>query len=106
MGQLYLVTFLAGSLTLLFTIAHVSLLPSLVQDEQLVEGNSKLELSRSGAVIVGPSLAGLLIQMVTAPFTMLLDALSFLGSASFLAPFHTKEPTPPASKRPPSFCAY
>jgi MFS family permease len=103
MGQLYLVTFLAGSLTLLFTIAHVSLLPSLVQDEQLVEGNSKLELSRSGAVIVGPSLAGLLIQMVTAPFAILLDALSFLGSAAFLARIHTKEPAPPASKRHPSF---
>lgn len=105
MGQLYLVTFLAGSLTLLFNIAHISLLPSLVQHEQLVEGNSKLELSRSGAVIVGPSIAGLLIQLVTAPFAIVLDALSFLGSAAFLARIHTKEKeqTPPVSKSPPSF---
>ena len=61
MEQLYVVAFLAGVLTLLFNIANMSLLPSLVEREQLVEGNSKLELSRSGAVIVGPGVAGLLI---------------------------------------------
>lgn len=98
LGQLYIVTFLAGSLTLLFNIAHMSLLPSLVKPEQLVEGNSKLELSRSGAVIVGPGIAGLLIQLVTAPFAIVLDALSFLGSAVLLARIHTKEQAPPPSK--------
>ena len=99
MGQLYLVAFLAGSLTLLFNIAHMSLLPSLVNHEQLVEGNSKLELSRSGAVIVGPSIAGLLIQLVTAPFAIILDALSFLGSAAFLARIHTEEEALSAPKQ-------
>ncbi len=94
MEQLYVVTFLAGSLTLLFNVAHLSLLPSLVRPDQFIEGNSKLELSRSGAVIVGPSVAGLLIQVMTAPFAIALDALSFLGSAAFLARIHTKEPTP------------
>lgn len=102
MGQLYLVAFLAGSLTLLFNVAHVSLLPSLVSQEQLVEGNSKLELSRSGAVIVGPSLAGLLIQLVTAPFAIILDALSFLGSATFLARIQTREQDPLVPEQKPT----
>ena len=79
LGQLYLVTFLAGSLTLIFAVAHMSLLPTLARKDELVEGNSKLELSRSGAVIVGPGLASLLIQVLTAPIAIVLDALSFLG---------------------------
>lgn len=103
MEQLYIVAFLAGTLTLLFNIAHISLLPSLVKREQLVEGNSKLELSRSGAVIVGPSVAGLLIQWVTAPFAIVVDALSFLASAAFLSRIHASEPAPLAAKQHPSF---
>lgn len=103
MGQLYVVAFLAGLLTVLFNIAHISLLPSLVNHEQLVEGNSKLELSRSGAVIVGPGVAGLLIQVVTAPFAIIVDALSFLGSAAFLTQLHVKEPVPLAASQHPSF---
>lgn len=94
MGQLYVVTFLAGILTLLFNVAHLSLLPTLVPPQQLVEGNSKLEFSRSGAVIIGPGLAGVLIQLVTAPFAITLDALSFIGSAAFLARIRTPEPVP------------
>ena len=94
MGQLYVVAFLAGVLTLLFNIANMSLLPSLVEREQLVEGNSKLELSRSGAVIVGPGIAGLLIQWITAPFAIVVDALSFLGSAAFLARIRVPEAVP------------
>ncbi|MHB8597919.1 MAG: MFS transporter [Ktedonobacteraceae bacterium] len=98
MGQLYIVAFLAGVLTLLFNIANMSLLPSLVEREQLVEGNSKLELSRSGAVIVGPGVAGLLIQWITAPFAIVVDALSFLGSAAFLARIRVPEAVP--NKKP------
>jgi MFS family permease len=97
--QLYLVTFLAGVLTLVFAVAHMSWLPSLVRQDDLVEGNSKLELSRSGAVIVGPGLAGLLIQALTAPFAIVLDALSFLGSAAFLAHMRTREQASAPTKR-------
>lgn len=103
MEQLYIVAFLAGVLSLLFNIAYMSLLPSLVKREQLVEGNSKLEWSRSGAIIVGPSVAGLLIQWVTAPFAIVVDALSFLGSAAFLSRIRAREPAPLAARQHPSF---
>ena len=52
--QLYVVGFGVGVLTVLFDVAYMAYLPSLVEREQLVEGNSKLEISRSAAQIGGP----------------------------------------------------
>ena len=102
-GQLYIVAFAAGLLSLIFDVAHMSLLPSLVQRKDLVEGNSKLELSRAGARIAGPGIAGLLIQVITAPFAIIIDVLSFLGSALFLSLLHTPEPMPLEGRQPSSF---
>ncbi len=88
---LYLVIFLVGILNLFFDVAHTSLLPSLVTRERIVEGNSKLEVSRSGAMMFGPALAGILVQLVTAPLAMIVDALSFVGSACFLIRIRQQE---------------
>jgi MFS family permease len=82
--QLYAVGFLTGALTVFFDVAYQAYLPSLVGREHLVEGNSKLEVSRSGAQLGGPGLAGILIGALTAPYAVIADALSFLGSAAFL----------------------
>jgi MFS family permease len=57
-GQLYVVAFLVGILTVFFDVAYQSYLPSLVGRENLVEGNSKLEISRSVSEIAGPVLRG------------------------------------------------
>ena len=83
LGQLYVVGFLVGICTVFFDVAYHSYLPSLVEREQIIEGNSKLEISRSSAQIAGPGFAGLLIQAVTAPYAILVDAVSFLGSGLF-----------------------
>ena len=56
--QLYIVGFVNGCLTVFFDVAYQSYLPSLVERDQLVEGNSKLEISRSAAQILGPGIAG------------------------------------------------
>jgi MFS family permease len=82
--QLYAVGFLTGALTVFFDVAYQAYLPSLVGREHLVEGNSKLEVSRSGAQLGGPGLAGILIGAITAPYAVIADAVSFLGSAAFL----------------------
>src|SRR2546427_1845762 len=85
---LYVVSFLIGLLTVFFDISYQAILPFLVDRKALVEGNSKLEASRSSAQVVGPGMAGALIQIVgvtRAPFVIAIDALSYLGSASFLA---------------------
>jgi MFS family permease len=92
LAQLMLVGFAIGVLTVFFDVAYQAYLPSLIGREDLVEGNSKLELSRSGAGLIGPGLAGLLIDLLRAPVAMLIDALSFAFSALLL--FSIRERTP------------
>src|SRR5919204_6968169 len=92
--QLYVVGLLTGVLTVFFDVAYQAYLPVLVSREHLVEGNSKLEVSRSVAQIAGPGLAGGLVQAITAPMAILLDAVSFLVSALSLGLIRTPEPVP------------
>jgi MFS family permease len=82
--QLYAVGFLVGTFTVFFDVAYQSYLPSLVDRRQLIDGNSKLEISRATSQIAGPGLAGLLVGLLTAPVAILVDAVSFIGSALFL----------------------
>ena len=89
--QLYAVGFVTGVLTVFFDVAYQSYLPSLVQRSQLEEGNSKLEISRSGAQFAGPGLGGALVDLFTAPVAIVADALSFLGSAACLARIEREE---------------
>jgi MFS family permease len=90
--QLYVVGFVTGCFTVFFDIAYQSYLPSVVERDQLVDGNSKLEITRSAAQILGPGAAGILIGLLKAPFAMLLDSLSYLWSAAFL--FWIRRPEP------------
>ncbi len=83
--QLIAVGFLVGVLTVFFDVAYQAYLPSLIGREDLVEGNSKLEFSRSAAGLLGPGLGGLLVDLLRAPIAMLVDAASFLASALLLA---------------------
>jgi MFS family permease len=92
--QLYALGFLAGALTVCFDVAYQSYLPTLVGREHLVEGNSKLQLSSSGAFIAGPGLAGVLIQWLTAPLAIAVDAVSFFISAIFLCVIRKQETGP------------
>lgn len=96
MELLYVIEFLVGVMTVFFEVAYQAFLPALISREHLVEGNSKMEISRSTAQIAGPGLAGLLIQAVTAPVAIIVDALSFLVSAVSLALIRTPEPAPAA----------
>jgi MFS family permease len=98
--QLYVVGFVTGCLTVFFDVAYQAYLPSLVDREDLVEGNSKLEASRSAAQIAGPGTAGLLIGLVTAPIAIVIDTLSFLASALFIFRIRTTEPPPAHSSTP------
>jgi MFS family permease len=79
--QLYTVGFTVGVFTVFFDVAYQSYLPSLVGRHQLVDGNAKLELSRSAAQIGGPGVGGILVSAITAPYAVLVDAISFAWSA-------------------------
>jgi MFS family permease len=78
--QLYVVGFVVGVFTVFFDVAYQSFLPSLVSRAQLVEGNSKLEVSRSAAQIGGPGIGGVLVGAITAPYAIVADAVSFVWS--------------------------
>jgi MFS family permease len=92
LGQLFAVVFAAGTLSILFTVADLSLFVSVVAPAQYVDGQSLIHGSRAMSFVVGPSLGGLLIQLLTAPFAIVADALSFLGSALFLRRIDAAEP--------------
>lgn len=96
---LYATALLAGCLSVLFDIAHMSYVPALVGRERLTASNSKIQISYSTAESAGPGLAGILIQLVTAPFAMIGAASAFLASALLLASI--KQPEDARNGHPP-----
>lgn len=94
MIHLYVAALLVGSLTVLFNLAYHSYVPGLVRREQLVEANSKLGATSSLAEIASPGLGGLLVQLISAPMTLILDVASFLASAFFVASIREPEAEP------------
>ena len=92
--QLYIVGFINGCATVFFDVAYQSYLPALVDRDQIVDGNSKLETSRSAAQISGPGVAGVIIGAVSAPFAIVLDSISFVASALFVFAIRRHEPAP------------
>jgi MFS family permease len=93
-GQLYVVALVTGISTVFFDVAYQSYLPALVDQDALVEGNSKLQASESVSQIAGPGLAGVLIQVFTAPYAVLIDAVSFLWSAAWVTAIHSRPSKP------------
>jgi predicted MFS family arabinose efflux permease len=93
--QLYAVAFLENCLATLFSAAYPAYVPSLIGVDRVVEGNSKLAMSSSIAEVGGPGIAGALVQIVSAPFAILVDAWSFVVSALSLASIRAPEPPRP-----------
>ncbi|MBT2450994.1 MFS transporter [Streptomyces sp. ISL-43] len=92
MPVLYAVVFGVGALTLLFDSAMSAYLPRLVPRHQLGAANSWMEASTSVGSVAGPGLAGLLIQIMSAPFALIVDAVSYLVSSAALAGLPKAEP--------------
>lgn len=92
MPHLYVVGLLVGVLTVFFDVAYQAYLPALVSRRQLVEGNSKLEATRSLASLAGPGIAGVVIQVISAPLAIVLDAASFVVSGGLISLITGREP--------------
>jgi predicted MFS family arabinose efflux permease len=84
MTQLLVVVASVAALSLLFTAADVAYLPSLVEAERLAKANAARETIDASAEIAGPPVGGVLVQLLTAPAALLIDAISYLVSALFL----------------------
>ena len=89
LGQLYAIAILAGTAHVLFNTAYASFFVRLVERDQFLEANSKLSATRSISFMGGPAVAGLLVQWLTAPVAIVVDALSFVFSAIQLSRLKT-----------------
>jgi len=94
MGQLYVVAFVAGTLTALFDVADQSYLPAILDRDDLVDGNAHLQVSYSVAQIGGPTLGGNLIAIIAAPIAITVDAISFFVSGGFISSIRRREEAP------------
>src|SRR6266545_6652181 len=99
MAQLYVVGFGVGSLNVICNVAYGSFLPSVVERSDLQEGNAKLALGGAIARVSGPGLAGVLVQVLTAPVAIAADAVSFVLSAVSLVAIRVAETAPVASNK-------
>jgi MFS family permease len=92
LAQLYGVAFLVGTLSVFFHVSYSTLFVSIVPRERYIEANSLLNGSRAFSFVGGPSLGGVLVQLLSAPFALVVDAVSFIGSALFLGSIKPIEP--------------
>ncbi|MGA3296693.1 MAG: MFS transporter [Candidatus Bathyarchaeia archaeon] len=99
LNQLFAVALVMSVTTVFFVIAYQSYLPTLVDREDLVEGNAKLETSSSASLVFGPALGGLLIQIVGAAQSIIFDALSTLVAALAIQSIKQPEVITSAPKR-------
>lgn len=81
---LYLVGFFVGVQNVIGGAAYQVLIAQMAGRKRLVEANAKITLGETSSALVGPGFAGLLIQLLTAPFAIVFDAITFFASALML----------------------
>lgn len=92
MLSLWIVAFLTGVCTTFYAICYQSFVPYMLEKDQLTDGNSKLELSRSISETSGPGLAGMLVQLLSGAFAIILNAVSSVISGMMLLFLKVDEP--------------
>ena len=91
MEHLYVVAFLTGTLTVVFSVASASLFTTLVRRDEYVEASSLLYGSRAFSFVAGPTVGGAIVQVFKAPVALVIDAVSYVLSAAFLASIRPRE---------------
>lgn len=94
LGHLYAIAILAGTAHVVFNTSYAAFYVQLVSRDHVLEANSKLSSTRSVSFIAGPAVGGLLVQWLTAPVAMVVDALSFGFSAVRLSRLKTPDAPP------------
>jgi MFS family permease len=95
LALLLVVTLLAAVLTTFFDAADNAYLPTVVPKRDLVRANGALAASGSVSEFAAFGSAGFLVQILGAPFAVLIDAVTFVVSALLLGTIRAKEPPPP-----------
>ena len=83
-----------GSLAVLSNLAEFSFVPQLVEEHQLIDANARITAAQSAIGVAGAGAGGLLVQLVTAPFALLLNAVGFLVSGVLLLRLRVVESVP------------
>ncbi len=97
--QLYTIAVATGVLSVLSFVAYQSYLPSLVGRDRIVEANGRILSTRSAAEVAGPGISGVLVQILTAPLPIVLDAISFAVCATTVWLIRRPEPAPSVERR-------
>ncbi len=100
MGWMIVVSLIMGSVYAVAGSAAQIVLTQVVPRERLVEAHARNALASSGAEVVGPGLAGLLIKAVGAPVALLVDAVMLLASTLILKGLPLKETPRTEAPRP------
>jgi MFS family permease len=91
-GQLYVVAFCVGALSVFFDTASPAYLPTVVDRTDLARANGRLQVSEQSSAVLGPGLAGWLVGLIGAPLAVAADAASYLASALLLGCISHHEP--------------
>lgn len=97
--QLLVVAGLTGGMTVFFDLAATAHVPSLVPRTDWADANAKLEVAQQAVATGAPGLAGLLITLLSAPFAIAFDAVSFLASGLLISATHPGAPQLPVERR-------
>jgi len=94
LGWLVVVMFGLGVHSAFFQTAQFAYVPSVVERSELLHVNGRFEATRSLAEVAGPGISGLVLAVVSAPFAIVVDTLSFLISAALLRSIRRPDPVP------------
>ena len=96
--HLFAVAILAGTAHVVFNTAYAAFFVRLVSADNFLEANSKLSGTRSFSFMAGPAVGGLLVQWLTAPFALVVDALTFAFSTVQVARLKVESAPVPATE--------
>jgi MFS family permease len=97
-------SFVLGAFRMMFDVSYSTIVPALLESDQILDGNAKLGLARSVSELGGPPLGGVLVQALTAGTAVVVDAASFLVSGIAIALTRPRPvPRPLAGDKPPDF---
>ncbi|AXH34838.1 MFS transporter [Humibacter sp. BT305] len=88
-----------GSLTVLYMLAEFSFVPLVVEEEQLIDANARITAAQSAIGVAGAGAGGALVQVLTAPFALVANAVGYLASGVLIASVRVEEPLPGGGAR-------
>ncbi|MFG6502848.1 MFS transporter [Microbacterium sp. P05] len=90
---------LLGSLTVLYVIADFSLLPLVVDEPRLIDANARITAAQSAIGVAGAGVGGVLVQVLTAPFALAVNAAGYLVSGVLITRVRVREAARPRAQR-------